>query len=105
QGTLRARCDGTQPVPEAMRHLNESIVRSATGKFITMFYAEINPRSGALRYTNAGHNYPLLRRADGTVEELREGGLPLGLFENADYGEGNIVLAPGDALLLYSDGI
>ncbi len=104
QASLRAFCDGRQTVPDAIRHINQSVARSANGKFITLFYGELEP-DGRLRYTNAGHNYPLLRRGDGSVEELREGGLPLGLFEDADYRQGETRLAPGDGLLLYSDGI
>lgn len=105
QASLRAFCDGRQNVPEAVRHINQSVARSASGKFITLFYGEMETGTGRLRYTNAGHNYPLVRRRDGSVEELREGGLPLGLFEDADYQQGEIVLAAGDSLLLYSDGI
>ena len=105
QASLRAFCDGRQNVPEAVRHINQSVSRSASGKFITLFYGEFEPATGRLRYTNAGHNYPLVRRRDGAVEELREGGLPLGLFEDAEYRQGDIELEPGDSLLLYSDGI
>jgi sigma-B regulation protein RsbU (phosphoserine phosphatase) len=105
QASLRAFCDGRQTVPEAVRHINQSVARAASGKFITLFYGEFEAAGERLRYTNAGHNYPLVRRRDGTVEELREGGLPLGLFEGADYQQGEIRLAAGDALLLYSDGI
>jgi sigma-B regulation protein RsbU (phosphoserine phosphatase) len=105
QASLRAFCDGRQNVPEAVRHINQSVARSASGKFITLFYGEFEAAGGRLRYTNAGHNYPLVRRQNGSVEELREGGLPLGLFEDADYQQGEIALAAGDSLLLYSDGI
>ncbi len=105
QASLRAFCDGRQTVPEAVHNINQSVARSTSGKFITLFYGEFEAASGRLRYTNAGHNYPLVRRHDGTVEELREGGLPLGLFEDAEYQQGEIQLALGDALLLYSDGI
>ena len=58
-----------------------------------------------LRYSNAGHNYPLVRRADGGMVELTEGGLPLGLMSDASYEQGECPFGPGDALLLYSDGI
>jgi len=105
QATLRAYCDGRQVVAEAVRHINQSVARAESGKFVTLFYGELEVDSGQLRYTNAGHNYPLLRRADGPIEELREGGLPLGLIEDADYQQGLVSLATGDALLLYSDGI
>jgi phosphoserine phosphatase RsbU/P len=103
--SLRAFCASSRPIPEKIRNVNESVARSAAaGKFITLFYGELDPE-GVLRYTNAGHNYPLLRRAEGAIEELKEGGMPLGLFEGADFIEGEVRMAPGDTLLLYSDGV
>ena len=106
QATLRAYCDGTRPIPEMIAHVNRRTVAAATaGKFVTMFYAELDCAAGRLRYSNAGHNFPLLRRADGTVEELDAGGLILGLFPDATYEMGDIAFGPDDSLLLYSDGI
>jgi sigma-B regulation protein RsbU (phosphoserine phosphatase) len=105
QASLRAFCDGRMAIPDAMRQLNLGITRSANGKFITMFYGEVDPEAGVLRYTNAGHNYPLLRRQDGTLENLTEGGLPLGLMTETTYAQGECAFGTGDALLLYSDGI
>jgi len=105
QASLRAFCDGRHPIPEMIRSVNQSVTRSAApGKFITLFYGELD-REGNLRFTNAGHNYPLLRRKDGSIEELKDGGPPLGLFEDTEFAEGRSSLAPGDTLLLYSDGV
>ncbi|MDQ4076073.1 MAG: SpoIIE family protein phosphatase [Chloroflexota bacterium] len=72
--------------------------------FATCFYALLDPVSGRLRYANAGHNLPL-QWGEGGVAELRATGLPLGLFPDAQYGEHEITLQPGDSLLLYSDGL
>jgi sigma-B regulation protein RsbU (phosphoserine phosphatase) len=106
QASLRAFCDGRSRVPEAIAHVNRSVSRTASpGKFITMFYGELDPSQGVLRYTNAGHNYPLVRRQDGTLVELSEGGLPLGIMERVEYVQGELTLNRGDSLLLYSDGI
>ncbi|HKQ58417.1 MAG TPA: GAF domain-containing SpoIIE family protein phosphatase [Candidatus Eisenbacteria bacterium] len=106
QASLRAFCDGNREVIEAIRMVNKSVSRAASGgKFITLFYGEVDTQRNVLRYTNAGHNYPMLRRRDGAVEELTSGGLLLGLFEDATYELGEIAFAPGDSLLLYSDGI
>jgi len=105
-GLMRAFCDGERAVTEAIRQVNRGVCRIASdGKFITLFYGEVDHRRSLLRYTNAGHNYPLLRRRDGSIEELSQGGLLLGLFDDATYERGEIAFAPGDALLLYSDGI
>ncbi len=105
-GLLRAFCNGEREIAEAIRQVNRSVVRAASGgKFITLFYGEIDHRRGVLRFTDAGHNYPIVRRADGSIEEMTEGGLILGLFDDAEYRVGEVRFAPGDALLLYSDGI
>jgi serine phosphatase RsbU (regulator of sigma subunit) len=106
QASLRAFCDGGLEIPDALRRINRNLARTiAPGKFITLFYAEIDTGRGVLRYSNAGHNYPMLRRADGTIEELGIGGVMLGPMENATYELGQVPFADGDALLLYSDGI
>lgn len=106
EATLRNICNGEQPIPEMIgavnRHMSQ---KSGGGKFITMFYAEIDRRTSTMRFTNAGHNYPLLRRPDGSLEELKPGGLLLGLFPEARYEMGEVAFGPDDALLLYSDGI
>lgn len=106
QASLRAFCDGRRSIVEAIRRLNESVTRSASaGKFITFFYGEADPGAGVLRYVNAGHNYPLLRRADGTLVELDRGGVPLGIMAEAPYEQGETPLVEGDAILMFSDGI
>ncbi len=69
------------PSPQAvMRLLNRTLCRTGgTREFMSIFYALLDPRTGALEYASAGHPFPLLRRRDGTIEELGQGGLPLGV--------------------------
>jgi serine phosphatase RsbU (regulator of sigma subunit) len=74
-------------------------------RFVTLFYAELDPSSGALSFLNAGHNPPLIVHAAGTVEQLASGGLPLGIKADADYREGRTHLQMGDVLVIYSDGV
>jgi serine phosphatase RsbU (regulator of sigma subunit) len=106
QGTLRAFSDGRRAPREIVREMNRAVVRHAgSGRFVTLFYAELDPRSWELRYVNAGHNYPLLRRANGEIEPLATGGVPLGLFEDAEYEESVAPFGDRDGLLLFSDGI
>lgn len=106
QASLRAFCNGVRPIAEAMHEINRGVVRSASGgKFVTLFYGEVDHVHGLMRFANGGHNYPLLRRANGEIVELKDGGLPLGLFEDATFKVGEIAFGEGDALLLYSDGI
>ncbi len=74
-------------------------------RFVTLFYAELDPESGTLSFLNAGHNPPLIVHAAGTVEQLAAGGLPLGIRPNAEYREGRTQLQLGDVLVIYSDGV
>jgi sigma-B regulation protein RsbU (phosphoserine phosphatase) len=74
-------------------------------RYVTAFIAALDPASGRLSYTNAGHNPGLLVRADGNVQRLEANGLPLGLFPVVEYERVETTLAPGDLLVLYTDGI
>jgi sigma-B regulation protein RsbU (phosphoserine phosphatase) len=104
--SMRAFANGRFSPKEVVEQLNSAVTRSsAAGKFVTFFYAELDRAKGALRYVNAGHNYPLLKRASGEIQKLEVGGMPLGLFAGAPYQEGEVAFAPGDSLLLFSDGI
>jgi serine phosphatase RsbU (regulator of sigma subunit) len=106
---LRAAVRGhwTDPVLfEAVARINRTVCQNVTpGKYITFFMACLDPPSGRLGYVNAGHNPPLLIRADGTVEHLEEGGMVLGMFDSVPYAEGSTELRPGDTLLVFSDGV
>ncbi len=74
-------------------------------RYVTAFIAALDPGSGRLSYTNAGHNPGLLVRADGSVQRLEATGLPLGLFPMVEYEKMEITLGPGDLFMLYTDGI
>ena len=86
----------------ANRFFHESVDES---KYVTLFYAVVDPPGRRMLYVNAGHPPPVLLRADGTVELLEEGGVPLGLFEAPRYFEGHVALEEGDVLTLYTDGV
>jgi serine phosphatase RsbU (regulator of sigma subunit)/anti-sigma regulatory factor (Ser/Thr protein kinase) len=72
--------------------------------FVTCLYAIFDPASGQIRIANAGHNLPSIHTAQGVVE-LRATGMPLGLLPEMSYEEAETTLAPGESLLLYSDGL
>jgi phosphoserine phosphatase RsbU/P len=74
-------------------------------RYVTAFIAALDPGSGRLSYTNAGHNAGLLVRADGTALRLDANGMPLGLFPGVEYEKAEIHLGPGDLVVLYTDGI
>jgi serine phosphatase RsbU (regulator of sigma subunit) len=90
---------------EVLSRVNETLLsRIPTTMFVTCFYAILDPKSGTLRYANAGHDLPYLHR-NGNTEELKARGMPLGLMPGMGYEEKEIVLEAGEVLLLYSDGL
>ncbi|MGY6548535.1 MAG: SpoIIE family protein phosphatase [Roseinatronobacter sp.] len=76
-----------------------------TETYLTLAYADLDLDSGQIQLVQAGHPHPALQRADGAVEYLGQGGLPVGLFPKAEYTTIETRLFPGDRLFLYSDGI
>jgi len=95
------------PAPErVLALLNRTLCRTRGKRtFMSVFYALLDPQTGQLEYVSAGHPFPLLRRAGGRIEELGEGGLPLGIREPLAYRPGATTLEPGDLLVLYTDGL
>jgi sigma-B regulation protein RsbU (phosphoserine phosphatase) len=106
---LRAAVRGhwTEPkLAEAVNRINRTVCQNVpTNKYVTFFMAALHPETGVISYVNAGHNPPLLIRADGQVEKLQEGGMVLGLFESVPYSDGLVELHRGDTLLVFSDGV
>ncbi|GAB4212450.1 MAG: SpoIIE family protein phosphatase [Roseiflexaceae bacterium] len=100
-----AALDGSSP-GVALARANRWIARdSESAMFVTVFYGVIDPQRGVLRYACAGHNPPLLVRADGSVSELHTPGIALGVIEDAHIGEAEITLEVGDLLVCYTDGV
>jgi serine phosphatase RsbU (regulator of sigma subunit) len=106
-GMLRAvsqASDSSSP-GEMLERVNEALVPSIPpNMFVTCFYAILNPKSGSLRFANAGHDVPYLHR-NSAAEELRARGMPLGLMLGMAYEEKEIELDVGEAALFYSDGL
>ena len=97
----------TQPGPGAtLAVANVQIARDNHAMlFVSAFYAVLEATDGRLTFANAGHNLPLIRRADGRVEEVMSRGMVLGIMDDMTYDEATAALAPDDILLLYTDGI
>ena len=98
---------GERFTPERLAaRLNDLVHRrTSPEKFITAILALYDPRTGELSFANAGHNPAILLRADGSHELLGAQGPPLGLFPGTTYGCEARTLAPGDLLVLYTDGV
>jgi sigma-B regulation protein RsbU (phosphoserine phosphatase) len=106
QATVRAFAHRTASPGEICGQLNRIVAENmSSGKFITMFYGVLDTARQKVRYTNAGHIPPVLIRKDGSVERLSEGGIVLGVVTDAPYEEVEVPFAPGDRLILFTDGI
>jgi sigma-B regulation protein RsbU (phosphoserine phosphatase) len=106
QAVIQSEARLGKRVDEIMASVNKFISRSnRPDRFATCFYGELDERSMMLHYCNAGHNYPLVVRGDGRIDQLITGGLLLGAFPNAAYQSGKIKLIPGDLLIMYTDGL
>jgi serine phosphatase RsbU (regulator of sigma subunit)/anti-sigma regulatory factor (Ser/Thr protein kinase) len=102
---LRAEAPRLIAPSEVLTRVNELLVDEMPAHmFVTCLYAVLNPASGRLRYANAGHNVPYVSTEAG-VTELRATGMPLGLLPGMEYEEKEATLAPGDTVLLHSDGL
>jgi len=106
QASLRTQAQGVRSLAEIMTNINALVCqRSITGQFATFFLAAVDEPEMRLRYTNAGHNFPVLLRANGERVLLEDGGLVVGMMEGLPYVEASLDLLPGDRVLLYTDGV
>jgi phosphoserine phosphatase RsbU/P len=107
QASLRTLCTTPGSITELVERINRYVcTNSQSGRrFTTAFLAEYQPASRELHYVNAGHNAPILRRRSGATEELRAGGLPLGVMEATAYESGFVTLEAGDLLAAFTDGL
>ena len=80
----------------------ESIERN---QFVTAFYGILDATNRTFAYANAGHNPPMLIDIDGTAHFEERGGVPLGMFRDSRYYEYYATIAPGQILVLYTDGV
>jgi serine phosphatase RsbU (regulator of sigma subunit)/anti-sigma regulatory factor (Ser/Thr protein kinase) len=102
---LRAEAPRLVAPSEVLTRANELLVDEMPAHmFVTCLYAVLDPGTGRLRYANAGHNVPYVR-TEGGVTELRATGMPLGLLPGMEYEEKEATLAPGEVVLLHSDGL
>jgi len=107
QASLRTIAGEGAPLLDLVVRLNRyASAHSLDGlRFTTAVIGQYDPATRKLLYVNAGHNPPIVRRAGGAPEMLEAGGLPLGIDADAIYQTGEVVLQPGDALVLYTDGV
>ena len=104
---FRARAaDDRSPASIMTRVNNELSLNNPSCMFVTVFLGILNIKTGELRYSNAGHNPPLLKQADGKITVMRQIHGPIaGAIEEIAYGEDRIMLGKGDLLLAFTDGV
>jgi len=106
QARVQVLADEPRDLAAAMNRLNKITCQNCpSNRFITFFFCVLDPATGDLAFSNAGHNPPFVVRAGGTVENLEGGGPPLGILSFFDYPEFHAKLEPGETLAIYSDGV
>ena len=111
RATLRAACvfadTSLGPLPvQVVTLVNHELSRHyGSGRYATMFFAEYDSGDRTLRYVNAGQNAPLLMVPGRPIVELKDGGPPVGLFEDATYDVGTVTVPDTGMVLSYTDGV
>jgi sigma-B regulation protein RsbU (phosphoserine phosphatase) len=107
QASLRALAGSRGSLSDLVVGLNrQACSNNMNGRrFTTAFLAELDPLTGTLNYLCAGHNPPMLKHRDGSIERLKSESIPLGIELNEKYETGRTVLDTGDVLVIYTDGV
>jgi sigma-B regulation protein RsbU (phosphoserine phosphatase) len=106
QATFRSQVLVNDDCAVCITRTNTLLYRSTEStKFATMIYGALDPKTGQIKYTNGGHDCPILFRNSQEPFHVESTGLILGIFEDSDYTQETIQLEPGNLLLLFSDGI
>ncbi len=105
QGILSAQSFLDHPLPAIISNLNRNLTkRGVDSRFVTFFFGILD-QEGNCSYINAGHDPPILVHLDGSLKELTEGGMVLGLFPEAKYKSHTVNVQPGEHLVLFTDGV
>ncbi|MBK8165318.1 MAG: SpoIIE family protein phosphatase [bacterium] len=106
QASLHGQVLHRGTVASVVQRVNDLMVRSTDPHmFATFFYGVLETATGRFTCTNAGHNPPLVLRRDGSLERLTTGGLLLGMVGDMVYQQDTVELAPGEVIVMYTDGI
>ena len=107
QASLKTLSTAHVELRELAANMNRYACTNSQGglRFTTAFLAEYDPMRRTVDYINAGHNNPVLRRGSGQIERLDLGGLPFGITPEVTYQSGTVTLAPGDWLVIFTDGL
>jgi len=103
---IRASASNHSNPAGTLHEVNQRLLAHSTSDmFVTVFYAVLDAETQTLTYANAGQNPPLLRRSSGRIEKLTRTGAALGVLEDLALSDASLILAPGDSLVIYTDGV
>ena len=105
QATIQARMPLELDLVKLAEQLNGEIEANNAEAYLTLFLAVLDPQSLQLRYINAGHNPQFLLHSDGSAEQMRSTGRPIGLLKGSAFEEKSILLKNEDSLFFYTDGL
>ncbi len=106
RASLRAEIRNNYSIRTILSKVNRLLLESVeSGTYVTAFYGVLDTRARVLTYSNAGHNPPILLRADGKMELLSEGGTILGALPGVTFKERRLTFGSGDLLVMYTDGV
>ncbi|UCG62796.1 MAG: SpoIIE family protein phosphatase [Candidatus Zixiibacteriota bacterium] len=106
QAILRSEVCNGNPIDIVLKNMNQLIADSSSAeKYVTLFYGEFDTVSGRFCYSNAGHNYPILARANGSLELLTAGGPVIGALPQMVYQSATVQLEKDDVLFFFTDGL
>jgi len=106
QAALQGQVIHPGNVAAVVGRVNELLVRSSeVHMYATFFYGVLDRTTARFTYCNAGHNPPIVQRANGRREFLEEGGIVVGMMGGIAYEEATVELDPGDVIVMYTDGV
>ncbi len=106
QAMIRSELNNGIHMTTMLKNVNHQIVKSTyPEKYVTLFYGELKYETGEFHYSNAGHNYPILIKEDGTTDLLKVGGPVVGALPDMDYESHKVILNENDLLFLFTDGL
>jgi serine phosphatase RsbU (regulator of sigma subunit) len=106
QASLRTQAHTHASVATILENINTLVYRStAVNQFATFFLARVEEDAMRITFSNAGHNFPIVFRRDGSRLTLERGGTVVGILESVRFEEDTVELQPGDRIVLYTDGI
>jgi sigma-B regulation protein RsbU (phosphoserine phosphatase) len=106
RASLIAEIRNNYAIRSIMAKVNNLLFEStASDIYVTAVYGVLDAKNRIFTFSNGGHNAPILRRADGEMKYLTEGGMALGMFENSRYEERPLGVNPGEIIVFYTDGV